>query len=62
MVMACSVVPHDEEHDFVEQPSRDFFCPVTFDQMWLNIGQTTFNYLFQLPVTWVTRVTSMKLQ
>ena len=31
MVMACSVVPRDEEHDFVEQPSRDFFCPVTFD-------------------------------
>ena len=29
--MACSVVPRDEEHDFVEQPSRDFFCPVTFD-------------------------------
>ena len=31
MVIACSVVPRDEEHDFVEQPSRDFFCPVTFD-------------------------------
>ena len=29
--MARSVVPRDEEHDFVEQPSRDFFCPVTFD-------------------------------
>ena len=29
--MARSVVPHDEEYDFVEQPSRDFFCPVTFD-------------------------------
>ena len=33
MVMACSVVPRDEEHDFVEQPSRDFFCPVTFDAL-----------------------------
>ena len=31
MVMARSVAPRDEEHDFVEQPSRDFFCPVTFD-------------------------------
>ena len=29
--MARSVVPRDEEYDFVEQPSRDFFCPVTFD-------------------------------
>ena len=33
MVMACSVVPRDEEYDFVEQPSRDFFCPVTFDAL-----------------------------
>ena len=31
MVMARSVVPRDEEYDFIEQPSRDFFCPVTFD-------------------------------
>ena len=29
--MARNIFPRDEEYDFVEQPSRDFFCPVTFD-------------------------------
>ena len=29
--MARNILPRDEEHDFVEQPSRDFFCPVTLD-------------------------------
>ena len=29
--MAKNVLPRDEEYDFVEQPPRDFFCPITFD-------------------------------
>ena len=32
--------PHQEEYDFVERPSEDFFCPVTFELL-LDPHQTT---------------------